>query len=80
MHEKARQAIIRSITSDMKLYIIDKIYHEFEQRIKELEEPKTCEGCRFFTQCDDNFNYCDYNSYLNGFVNKHYGCNHYEPK
>lgn len=26
---------------------IDKIYDNFEQRIKELEAPKTCDGCKF---------------------------------
>jgi hypothetical protein len=69
-----------------KLLLISKsseVHQQYVDAIAELEallEPRTCDGCTYFTECLDSFNYCNKTPYLNGFVNKSFGCINYEAK
>lgn len=55
---------------------------EVKEAIKELEDlkNKNCGNCKYFTECDDYFNYCDKESRLNGFVYSDFCCNKWEKK
>lgn len=60
--------------------IINRIYDLFEQRIGELESPKTCEGCSEYGLNIGNGYDRDYCTKLNRFTHDAFGCVYYEPK
>ena len=53
---------------------------EARAELEALQAPKTCETCKYYTKCDDAYNYCDKFSYLNGFVDEFFCCNSYISK
>jgi len=65
---KLSQTCCKYIAED----ILNDIYNDFESQI--------CVNCKFYTKCNDGFNYCDKNSFLNGFINDSFGCNNFERK
>lgn len=58
-------------------YICNAYITSLEQRIKELEEPKTCLGCKYHESEDLYIGYC---TKLDTDVNNKWGCLSYEPK
>lgn len=71
-----------SLSCLVKNDITTHLLNQTNEAIEELEKinQKTCINCKYYTKCDDNFNYCDNNSLMNGFIIDESTCKFFTSK